>query len=227
VVQTSYTYEPFGQTTVTGQGNGNPLQYTGRENDGTGLYYYRARYYSPSRQRFILEDRIGFAGGDTNLYGYVYNNPLTWLDPLGSKIDWGTYVFTNPYIIYNLQRLNQAIIDQGLADAKFTLRITGGDRFVDSKGKARSLGDFTYVDDSAPNSGHLIQNGGRAADLAQGGVSNKVFDRALQETAFDPKLTRRQEYIKHPHTHIELPNKAPFNPAPASIPDMYGRKDRP
>jgi hypothetical protein len=129
--------------------------------------------------------------------------------------------------IYNLQRLNQAIIDQGLADDKFTLRITGGDRFVDSKGKARSLSDFTYVDDSAPNSGHLIQNGGRAADLAQGGVSDKVFDRALQETAFDPKLTRRQEYIKHPHTHIELPNKAPFNPAPASIPDMYGRKDRP
>jgi hypothetical protein len=40
-VQTSYTSEPFGQTTVTGQANTNPFQYTGRENDGTGLYYHR------------------------------------------------------------------------------------------------------------------------------------------------------------------------------------------
>src|SRR6266542_4267506 len=60
-VQTQYTYEPFGTTTVAGQANANPLQYTGRENDGTGLYDYRARYYSPARQRFISEDPIGFA----------------------------------------------------------------------------------------------------------------------------------------------------------------------
>ena len=83
VVQTSYTYEPFGQTTVSGQTNGNPLQYTGRENDGTGLYYYRARYYSPARQRFIAEDPIGFAGGDANLYAYVWNAPLDYTDPTG------------------------------------------------------------------------------------------------------------------------------------------------
>jgi len=72
-VQTQYTYEPFGTTTVSGQANANPNQYTGRENDGTGLYYYRARYYHPGLQRFISEDPIGFAGGDTNLYAYVGN----------------------------------------------------------------------------------------------------------------------------------------------------------
>jgi len=84
-VQTTYRYDPFGNTTVTGTST-NPFQYTGRENDGTGVYYYRARYYSPTMQRFISEDPIGFYGGDVNFYAYVGNNPLRWRDPLG--LDW-------------------------------------------------------------------------------------------------------------------------------------------
>jgi RHS repeat-associated protein len=82
-LQTQYTYEPFGNTTVAGATSTNPLQYTGRENDGTGLYYYRARYYSPRLQRFISEDPIGFGGGDVNLYAYVGNDPVNAKDPLG------------------------------------------------------------------------------------------------------------------------------------------------
>jgi RHS repeat-associated protein len=82
-VQTEYTYEPFGKTTITGASNTNPYQYTGRENDGTGLYYYRARYYSPQLQRFISEDPIEFEGGDVNLYAYVYNDPFGFVDPFG------------------------------------------------------------------------------------------------------------------------------------------------
>jgi len=82
VVQTTYRYDPFGNTTVTGTST-NVFQYTGRENDGTGLYYYRERYYSPKLQRFIGEDPIGFAGGDVNFYAYVGNNPVRYFDPFG------------------------------------------------------------------------------------------------------------------------------------------------
>lgn len=60
------------------------MQFTGRENDGTGLYYYRARYFSPTLQRFISEDPIKFAGG-LNLYSYVENNPIMDSDPFGLK----------------------------------------------------------------------------------------------------------------------------------------------
>lgn len=81
-LKTTYTYDPFGNVTISGESSDNPFQYTGRENDGTGLYYYRARYYSPELQRFISEDPIGLAGG-INLYSYVGNNPVNFVDPLG------------------------------------------------------------------------------------------------------------------------------------------------
>lgn len=78
-----YNFEPFGNTSMTGSPSGNSSQFAGRENDGTGLYFYRARYYSPSMQRFISQDPIGFGGGDPNLYAYVFNSPVTLFDPTG------------------------------------------------------------------------------------------------------------------------------------------------
>jgi RHS repeat-associated protein len=80
---TTYRYGPFGATAAAGETNGNPFQYTGRENDGTGLYYYRNRYYHPSLQRFISEDPIGLGGRQANFYAYARNNPVNWIDPFG------------------------------------------------------------------------------------------------------------------------------------------------
>src|SRR5206468_4209786 len=61
-----------------------PIQFTGRENDGNGLYYYRARYYAASYHRFISEDPAGFdSQSPPNLYTYVGNNPTNNVDPLG------------------------------------------------------------------------------------------------------------------------------------------------
>src|SRR2546422_1006058 len=85
--QTQYTYEPFGNTTVTGPASTNTFQYTGRENDGTGVYFYRARYYSPVYQRFIAEDPLGFGGGDANFYIYAGDSPANFGDPLGLDKD--------------------------------------------------------------------------------------------------------------------------------------------
>jgi RHS repeat-associated protein len=86
VIQATYTYGPFGATTVTGSPGANTLSYTGREDDGTGLKYYRARYYHPGLQRFVSEDPIRFGGGDANLYAYVGNAPLNYIDPSGLDI---------------------------------------------------------------------------------------------------------------------------------------------
>lgn len=82
-VQTQYTYEPFGNTSLTGVADSNSAQYTARENDGTGLYYYRARYFDPQTQRFISEDPSEFEGGDLDFYSYVGNEPTGFIDPTG------------------------------------------------------------------------------------------------------------------------------------------------
>jgi RHS repeat-associated protein len=81
-VQTQYAYEAFGKTTSTGVPNSSFYQYTGRENDGTRLYYYRERFYHPELQRFISEDPTGFEVGATS-YTYVSSNPVGYVDPLG------------------------------------------------------------------------------------------------------------------------------------------------
>jgi RHS repeat-associated protein len=82
-IATAYSYQPFGASISSGASSVNSSQFTGRENDGTGLYYYRARYYNPINQRFIAQDPIGFRGGEVNLYGYVGNTPTSFRDPAG------------------------------------------------------------------------------------------------------------------------------------------------
>ena len=81
-VAANLSYEPYGKSTITGTVSGNSQQYTGRENDGTGLYYYRARYYNPATGRFMSEDPIGFAGG-ADTYTYANGNPVLLIDPFG------------------------------------------------------------------------------------------------------------------------------------------------
>jgi RHS repeat-associated protein len=82
-VATTYSYEPFGSSSETGDPSDSPFQFTGREDDGTGLMYYRARYYSPSTARFISPDPAGFSGSGSNPYWYANGNPLYFTDPTG------------------------------------------------------------------------------------------------------------------------------------------------
>jgi len=50
----------------------------------TGLVRFGVRDYAVGTGRWTAKDLIGFTGGDTNLYGYVSNDPLNLLDPYGS-----------------------------------------------------------------------------------------------------------------------------------------------
>lgn len=79
-VQIRYSYEPYGKTTTNGVASANSSQYAGRKNDGTGIYFYRARYYDPGTHRFASVDPIGLKA-DPNGYAYVENNPISYIDP--------------------------------------------------------------------------------------------------------------------------------------------------
>jgi RHS repeat-associated protein len=58
------------------------------------LYYYRNRYYSPQTGRFISEDPIGWASGQTNAYAYVGGNPVQFSDPEG--LQWAVPIPAGP-----------------------------------------------------------------------------------------------------------------------------------
>ncbi len=64
---------------IGGYNLGFPGQYWDQE---TGLYYNYFRDYDPSMGRYIQSDPIGLAAG-VNTYGYVYQNPARYIDPLG------------------------------------------------------------------------------------------------------------------------------------------------
>lgn len=80
----TYRYDAFGKPVAQTGTLPNAYTYTGRELDGSGLYYYRARYYLPSAGRFLTPDPIGLAGG-INAYTYVGSNPVNFTDPFGLK----------------------------------------------------------------------------------------------------------------------------------------------
>ena len=84
-ISARYLYDPYGR--LLGKwgplADANRYRFSSKEwQPNGGLYYYGFRFYDPNLQRWLNQDPIGEAGG-INLYGFVGNNPLSQVDPLG------------------------------------------------------------------------------------------------------------------------------------------------
>ena len=80
-------YDEFGNVTSDTNPGFQPFGFAGGlyDND-TRLVRFGFRDYDPETGRWTAKDPIGFAGGDSNLFRYVGNNPVRWIDPLGLEV---------------------------------------------------------------------------------------------------------------------------------------------
>ena len=77
-------YDAWGKVTLDTNPNFQPFGYAGGLYDpDTQLTRFGARDYDAETGRWTAKDPILFAGGDSNLYGYVLQDPVNQVDPLG------------------------------------------------------------------------------------------------------------------------------------------------
>ena len=101
VIKAHYEYDPFGNTLAvanlatedTALKNALAHRFSTKPRDAvTGLYYYGYRFYDPVTGRWPSRDPIGERGG-VDLYTFVWNNGISWLDFRGL---WGDGNHGNP-----------------------------------------------------------------------------------------------------------------------------------
>lgn len=94
VVQERYAYSSFGKLYLFDAAfvsrSASPVgvthAFTGQVFDGeTGLMLYRNRVYHPTLGRFVQRDPIGYSAGDENLYRYIWNTPIIYMDIFGLR----------------------------------------------------------------------------------------------------------------------------------------------
>ena len=121
-------YYPFGGTAVWAGRNEveagyKTVRYSGKERDGTGLYYYGHRYYAPWLCRWVSADPAGEVDG-LNLFRMVKNNPVTFFDSTGEATFKYNVDYTRGDLVYGLSEprgkaiksIDPKYLDQGSAD---------------------------------------------------------------------------------------------------------------
>ena len=95
-------YDECGKVVLDTNPGFQPFGFAGGLYDShTGLVRFGARDYDPETARWTSKDPILLGGGDSNLYGYVLNNPINFIDPTGLCKDyWDRYMdHLNEYLI--------------------------------------------------------------------------------------------------------------------------------
>ncbi len=77
-------YDEFGNVVLDTNPGFQPFGFAGGLYDlHTGLVRFGVRDYDAQIGKWTAKDPIRFAAGDANLYGYVLNDPVNWIDSLG------------------------------------------------------------------------------------------------------------------------------------------------
>jgi RHS repeat-associated protein len=214
-VTTQYSYDPFGGTTTAGSINSSVFQYTARENDGNGLYYYRARYYSPTLGRFISEDPLGFSGHTVNVYEYAYDNATNLVDPSGEQ----SIMLLEDPIIIDSDLVGEA---QDIASPGNSLEMPDGGRLDLPPGSSHfdpGTGQeipTPHVHDPMPPFDSPYENFPRGLNRVPRQATSEDLARAIEHNKsvpflwYDPRTWGRQS-----HSNKPTPTRRPYTGFPS------------
>ncbi len=109
-----YAYTAFGEE--LSEGKISPWRYAGRRVEPeTGFVHIGKRFYNPQVGRWLTKDPAGFIDS-TNLYQYVFNNPLRYSDPTGEAV-----VFAIPLLVWGAEVALAAISTEAVLATAYTI----------------------------------------------------------------------------------------------------------
>ena len=175
-------FDPFGAMLAKSgpQANVNPLWFSSQLYDAdTGYSHYLYRVYSADLQRWLTKDPIEELGG-INLYGFVFNDPVRLVDPLGEA---ASDQIADPWI-KQVHAGRDMLMSNGTGWGSILWNTCVGSfaTLGESIPDALKAGDATGSVSGDPNAGvvdwtlAVVQDGGRAATVVStaGGAAAKV-----------------------------------------------------
>ncbi|MGR6545083.1 RHS repeat-associated core domain-containing protein [Paenibacillus tundrae] len=201
----AYTYDAFGNMLSAREQRGNPFRYAGEMQDTlTGHYYLRARFYNPQIARFTQEDT--YRGDGLNLYAYVANNPIRYVDPSGYMCEVKGDVYdqkvsgVNGVALY--RKMGMEEINSTLNDKTLQTAIHGSDS---DKWITTSLNKLIASSSQGGFNNYAVAKGTKEGVVEF--IVSKDYYKYVQETAVPQRGSRKSRSIKY---HYEgLPKKGP------------------
>ena len=157
----TYRYTAFGEESL--EGILSPWRFSSKRTEKTGWVYFGRRYYSPFLGQWTSQDPKGFEEGP-NLYAYVYNSPLTSIDPYGLS----TSFLCLPLAFYPLsQETLNSLLQQSLENFPGDPLLSKGNRIVSLPGKkilhhriAYTNGILTSIEEALSQASFISQTHG-------------------------------------------------------------------